>query len=430
MENAKRIVIITHSLPERESGEGIFLIPELSIAKKVLSQYSAEEAIRIEVWPGFAHFESDLQIEGDFTVGKSLLEARRRMGKWRKFLVLVCAIGNFRQLFTGSSGSPLRTLRKDILSLFTWCDQYLVMRRALRNLETDEAVNILCFYSFWLDGYAGALGMYYKGQHGKPFLISRAHGGDLFEFQNLQPNQARTVSQLDAVYCASKGGVEALISQGCLVSRVSHARMSIEDYNQESFPQRLIPDEFKQSERLNVISIASNHPVKGIPSLIIDLEYVATNFMPINLFLVGLPLEFELKSRTSDSNDLIVSNLGYLENKKLREMLLEQSFSAAINYSSSEATPVSLMEAICAGIPIIGRNVGGVGEIVVNGITGELLEENATASDLCSALRNIVNNQSSLKKTARDFWKENFDAKKTYSEFYENMLSELSVNGD
>ena len=428
MNCAKRIVVITHSLPKNDFGEGIFLLPELAIGKSITSKEDSEGDIRIEVWPGYAPINSDLQSGVGFTIERNLLDARVSFGNWRKFLVLLFAIRNVRQLLTNSRNSPLRSFRKDVQSLLTWCDQYLVMIRALRGLKSHDSEEILCIYSFWLDGYAGAAGKYFKGKRKRPLLISRAHGGDLYELQNLQPNQIRTVSLLDAVYCASNGGIRALIEQGCDASKISLARMSINDYVNQTRTSDISPTESKQLQRINVIAIASDHPVKQISNLIADLEYTSKNFMPIHLFLIGLPQEFERKYKTSSSDELIVSNMGFLKNEQVRMFLLEQSFCAAINYSISEATPVSLMEAICAGIPVIGRDVGGVSEIVVSGKTGELLKSDSTPGELCAAIEKIAFNQESLSLSARRFWLDNFDAKRTYTEFYQNLLHQISMN--
>ena len=428
MNCAKRIVVITHSFPKNDFGEGIFLLPELAIGKSILSKKDNEGDIRIEVWPGSAHINSDLRSGLGFTIERNLVDARVSFGKWRKLYVLLFAIRNVSQLLKSPRNGPLRSFHKDIQSLLTWCDQYLVMRRAIRRLKSNDFEEILCFYSFWLDGYAGAVGKYFKDKQKRPLLISRAHGGDLYELQNLQPNQMRTVSLLDSVYCASNGGIKALIEQGCDSSKIALARMSINDYVNETHTNNTLPSNRKQPERINVIAIASEHPVKQISNLIVDLEYSAKNFMPIHLFLIGLPQGFELKYKTSSSDELIVSNMGYLENKEVRKFLLEQSFCAAINYSISEATPVSLMEAICAGIPVIGRDVGGVSEIVVSGTTGELLKGDSTPVELCAALEKIAFNHKSLSSSARRFWLDNFDAKTTYSDFYQNLLHKISMD--
>jgi sugar transferase (PEP-CTERM/EpsH1 system associated) len=61
--------------------------------------------------------------------------------------------------------------------------------------------------------------------------------------------------------------------------------------------------------------------------------------------------------------------------------------------SVAEGIPLTLLEAMAAGLPIVATRVGGVGEVVVDGVTGTLVEPSNPAA-LAHALRGYVENES------------------------------------
>ncbi|NCU02756.1 MAG: glycosyltransferase family 4 protein [Chitinophagaceae bacterium] len=58
--------------------------------------------------------------------------------------------------------------------------------------------------------------------------------------------------------------------------------------------------------------------------------------------------------------------------------------------SLNEGTPVSIMEAMAAGKPVLSTNVGGIAELITDGQTGLLA---STATELAAALSQLVNNE-------------------------------------
>jgi len=61
--------------------------------------------------------------------------------------------------------------------------------------------------------------------------------------------------------------------------------------------------------------------------------------------------------------------------------------------SVAEGIPLTLLEAMAAGLPIVATRVGGVAEVVVDGVTGTLVEPSDPAA-LAHALRGYVENES------------------------------------
>ena len=57
--------------------------------------------------------------------------------------------------------------------------------------------------------------------------------------------------------------------------------------------------------------------------------------------------------------------------------------------SLNEGTPVSIMEAMAAGKPVLSTNVGGIAELITNGQTGLLA---STETELVAGLSSLIDN--------------------------------------
>lgn len=84
--------------------------------------------------------------------------------------------------------------------------------------------------------------------------------------------------------------------------------------------------------------------------------------------------------------------------------------SVLVLMSESEGMPISLVEAMSSGKPIIANNVGGCSEIVVNGENGILLDKLST-SELANALISLQKNPGLLKSMGKvnlEKWRNTF----------------------
>lgn len=93
-----------------------------------------------------------------------------------------------------------------------------------------------------------------------------------------------------------------------------------------------------------------------------------------------------------------------------------------INVSVSEGLPVSIMEAISAGIPIIATDVGGTGEIV-NESTGALIEKDFNINDLANIIMSQMPKFKDLEYRRLVFkhWEDCFNANTNYINFYQKI---------
>jgi glycosyltransferase involved in cell wall biosynthesis len=89
--------------------------------------------------------------------------------------------------------------------------------------------------------------------------------------------------------------------------------------------------------------------------------------------------------------------VGKLNPEEVPRFYVDQSFDLFVNVSESEGIPVSAMEAMASGIPVLATSVGGTPELVGSG-AGRLLPANFTPSQFLMAIQDIA----SLSAPARD----------------------------
>ena len=93
---------------------------------------------------------------------------------------------------------------------------------------------------------------------------------------------------------------------------------------------------------------------------------------------------------TNIRNNIKINFLGKLEKEKVMNFYLTNHVDLFLNTSISEGIPVSIMEAISFGIPILATNVGGTKEIV-NNTTGFLIDAEFKPENIAEIIDNRLN---------------------------------------
>ena len=99
------------------------------------------------------------------------------------------------------------------------------------------------------------------------------------------------------------------------------------------------------------------------------LERVRAAGVPAQLWLAGIgTIEAEIRAQISEADsEGHVRLLGFVPNVLLLELLRSHAVDVVALPSSGEGIPVSLMEALAAGVPVVACNAGGVAELVGDG---------------------------------------------------------------
>jgi glycosyltransferase involved in cell wall biosynthesis len=94
-----------------------------------------------------------------------------------------------------------------------------------------------------------------------------------------------------------------------------------------------------------------------------------------------------------------------------------------VSVSETEGLPVSMMEALSFGIPILSTDVGGCKEIV-NEKTGVLIPLSTSPSAIAGIItdfRKSKENGADFRKGVREFWEKNFNMSNNYRQFFEKV---------
>lgn len=257
--------------------------------------------------------------------------------------------------------------------------------------------------------------------------VARAHGGDLYEkaaSRGYIPLRARVARDVDSVHLVGQHGLRYLVRSNPEIEEKAHVSMlGTVDRGLAPAPQG--------AEEIRIVTCSSIVRVKRLDRLV-DALAVAEPTQPIRWVHFGDgPLRAELEAAAANlPAHVVVEFRGEIENAKLLDVYRCEPFHALVNVSESEGVPVSMMEACSFGIPIVALDVGGVAEIVEDGVNGRLLPESASPQDLAFALIDVALRADAegapLRVGARAVWEQRFRADENYAGF----VAEISSSRD
>ena len=166
---------------------------------------------------------------------------------------------------------------------------------------------------------------------------------------------------------------------------------------------------------------------KGVEYLIKALRFLDSE--KFELHIVGDGPE---RNRLEKEADDTVFFHGYLKGKALEEMYKDADVfvlpSIVDRKGYTEGLGTVLLEAVSCGVPVIGSNVGGITDIIVDGETGILVPEKDPEAIADAVAEISENNDLMMKLTsnAKEFVSEKFSWLSITEKFY-NLYKKLSV---
>lgn len=123
-------------------------------------------------------------------------------------------------------------------------------------------------------------------------------------------------------------------------------------------------------ERSHAVCIARLEPVKQLHVLLDACGFLKTRGVPFHCTIVG---EGECRESLEAQRAILglhdhITLAGAADSDSVRHFL--RSAHLAVLSSQSEGYPVSLLEAASTGVPAVAPDVGGIREIIVDGVTG------------------------------------------------------------
>jgi glycosyltransferase involved in cell wall biosynthesis len=191
-------------------------------------------------------------------------------------------------------------------------------------------------------------------------------------------------------------------------NKISVARLGTTDFG------------LNKTEDLNffrIVSCSSFHAYKRV-ELIIDVLSHSSKKIEWVHFGDGDQKNIILEKVKHLPQNVSFTFMGFQKNTFIMEYYQQNQIDLFINVSETEGIPVSIMEAISFGIPVIATNVGGVAEIV-NAKTGFLIDKYFDSKVAYQLIENFIEAsnevKASLKQSSRYFWEQNYNASKNYN---------------
>lgn len=231
----------------------------------------------------------------------------------------------------------------------------------LRSNRNDNQDTILYFY--W--GVGAAILVPFLAKCNFKKIVVRFHGFDLYEERKIGyiPFRHDLLKNLDEAVYISEAGLKYAHEKYPGINFKSHV-FKLGSKHAEA------PDYTKQ-ETFRMVSCSNVIPLKQVDLIAKSLNHVNFNVEWCHL---GDGADFEkLKQICEKLPPNIQVNLkGRVAPEKVLEIYSKTQFDLFVNFSLSEGLPVSIMEALSAGIPVLATDVGGTAEIV-NSQNGKLI---------------------------------------------------------
>ena len=149
---------------------------------------------------------------------------------------------------------------------------------------------------------------------------------------------------------------------------------------------------------------------KGVPVLFKSIEILKSHQYTLELTLLGDGEDRQFLENLAQEMQIseLIKFGGFVDQKDIVKIL--RASDIFVLPSFAEGIPVALMEAMAMGIPVIATHVGGVSELVVDQITGQVVSP-ADANGLANAIAHYADNPEFCKtiadnardKVAREF---------------------------
>ena len=222
-------------------------------------------------------------------------------------------------------------------------------------------------------------------------IITRFHRYDLYKYANdgYIPYQYYQIKRLDIACACSSDGQNTLADYyPGFTDKIVTKRLGTVTKGKASSSEDGI---------LRIVSCSLVEPVKRVDIIARALERLDIDTEWLHIGEGSLLKDIKSLANNSKNKKIKFSFLGQVSNEQVINYYSNNTIDLFINVSGSEGIPISIMEALAAGIPVMAADVGGTKEIVNNQV-GMLLSKEVSSAELAEKI-NIFYKMDKLQKS-------------------------------
>lgn len=278
----------------------------------------------------------------------------------------------------------------------------------------------LIIYSYWMNAESYAMSIL-KRSCPELKVVSRVHGGDLYTERNsgYLPFRNLIIEKLDRIFTISNHGKSYLFSKYIITNpnKIILSRLGVPK-------QKRISNIINRKE-IVVASCSSDEPIKRVEKILLLLGDLSISLnKKISWIHVGIENKAFMKKYLKKLNSYGKLSLilpGAVPNNEISNIYKNYEPDFFINLSSTEGVPVSIMEALSFGIPVIATDVGGTSEIT-NDSVGAIIDSDIDFNCTINEINRVLENRNKLSENAYQQWQALCNDEKNYIKFYNHLV--------
>lgn len=275
-------------------------------------------------------------------------------------------------------------------------------------------------YSYWMVTQAMICALLKRKVPGMR-MVTRCHGYDIYEYRapgDYLPFRDFIFRQADAICPISDDGVRYL--------KETYPTLEAEKIHLHRLGtmDRGLTPPAQNGEPFRIVSCSALISLKRVHLLIKALAKLQHSVEWVH-FGSG-PLEETLQKQANEElgeTPVQFHFFGQVPNQAILSYYHEHHVDLFVNVSETEGVPLSIMEALSFGIPVIATQVGGTAEIIDVGENGFLLPASFAPQELTKKIEEMVAMPSEryeeMSRQARLHWEQKCSAKKNFTAFYD-----------
>ncbi|MBI2869938.1 MAG: glycosyltransferase [Chloroflexi bacterium] len=259
------------------------------------------------------------------------------------------------------------------------------MRREIRRVKREHDIDL--FYSFWTIPSAFVCALTCGGT---PFLAGLM-GSDVTVFGRngmARPFISYAIRRANGIIALSNDLRNEAVKLGAEASRISVVPSGVDITRYRPMPKKDLRAGLRLPDGVLVLYVGSLFKLKRVDGII----RASARLRPrdFHLVIVGDGPERESLENLADSTG--AKNIIFAGKVAHHDVPLYMAASdILVLFSETEGLPSCVQEAMASGLPVVASNVGGLPDLVADGVTGYLVD---SENELASALDRLISSPS------------------------------------